>query len=184
MNNTPSPNPVESLRALPEQKIVAWRWQREDDTWSLWIDEGLVSHRDSPYKKIQLAYASAPDAGLLRNAERYEIVRRLNPRDFLKLWNNCMQNDVKFDDAVDILAQHGSGGRTLNAQQEMAIKLLRQRPDRDLYMAVNHKCYVTYTGDLPESAKPELTIEECKQLEAAGLIREKWPNINHYWVLV
>ena len=103
---TPSPNPVESLRALPEQKIVAWRWQREDDTWSLWVDEELVSHRDSPYKKIQLAYASAPDAELLEALRGIKNV--LEDMDKWSAEDVCANASCAYAIAEDILAKHST----------------------------------------------------------------------------
>ena len=34
---------------------------------------------------------------------RYEKLRRLNPRQFQALWDNCLKNNKKFDDEVDKL---------------------------------------------------------------------------------
>lgn len=35
--------------------------------------------------------------------DRYEKLRKLNPRQFGELFENCLKNDIKFDDAVDAL---------------------------------------------------------------------------------
>lgn len=41
--------------------------------------------------------------GLYAKAMRYEKVRRLNPREFKEIWDNCIKNDIRFDDAIDAL---------------------------------------------------------------------------------
>ena len=50
--------------------------------------------------------------GLYAKAMRYEKVRRLNPREFKEIWENCLKNDIRFDDAIDALA-----GRNWDATQ-------------------------------------------------------------------
>ena len=40
---------------------------------------------------------------LYAKAMRYEKVRRLNPREFKEIWENCIKNDIRFDDAIDAL---------------------------------------------------------------------------------
>ena len=42
---------------------------------------------------------------ILIAAIRYEKVRKLTPRKYSALWNSCMINDQKFDDAVDLLPE-------------------------------------------------------------------------------
>lgn len=39
--------------------------------------------------------------GLVRSANRYELLRTLNPRQFQVLWDRCLERDLKFDDVVD-----------------------------------------------------------------------------------
>ncbi len=51
----------------------------------------------------------AHDAGMLRvrlatvtkDAERYNFVRKLHPSQFQDLWERCLNNDIRFDDAID-----------------------------------------------------------------------------------
>ena len=38
-------------------------------------------------------------------ATRYEKVRKLNPREYSELWNDCIINDIQFDDAIDALPE-------------------------------------------------------------------------------
>lgn len=33
--------------------------------------------------------------------DRYEKVRKLNPRQFLDLWTKCLMTDAKFDEEID-----------------------------------------------------------------------------------
>lgn len=108
---TPSPNPVESLRALPELT----------DAMVVNALANLQVDINGPYRCSVTARAmrtvlecfitawnrrpaSAPDA------ERYEYVRALNPQEFTKLWTRCLIDDKRFDDLVDaaILAKHST----------------------------------------------------------------------------
>ena len=42
---------------------------------------------------------------ILIAAIRYEKIRKLTPRQYSKMWNSCIINDQKFDDAVDALPE-------------------------------------------------------------------------------
>ncbi len=52
----------------------------------------LASEADAKFAELERAYS------------RYEKLRKLNPRQFKALWDRCLKEDVKFDDAVDALA--------------------------------------------------------------------------------
>ncbi len=39
----------------------------------------------------------------MKGYERYEKLRKLNPKQFLELWEECLKMDVRFDDQVDKL---------------------------------------------------------------------------------
>ena len=42
---------------------------------------------------------------ILLAATRYEKVRKLNPREYSELWNDCLTNEIQFDDAIDGLPE-------------------------------------------------------------------------------
>jgi hypothetical protein len=58
-------------------------------------------------KRIALGVFSSRDEGPIKEAivgyKRYEKLRRLNPREFQKLYDDCLNNDLWLDEEVDEL---------------------------------------------------------------------------------
>jgi len=60
----------------------------------------MSEHLESEIARMKAELAAAIEQRD-KAVARYEIVRKLNPRQFSALWECCMVQGVRFDEAVD-----------------------------------------------------------------------------------
>ena len=81
--------------------------QEQRDVLKIILGQSFLGETSKPLTTIATNsnQITMSNPNILIAAIRYEKIRKLTPRQYSKMWNSCIINDQKFDDAVDALPE-------------------------------------------------------------------------------